>query len=220
MVVDMVYGNALEWKHCPDGFELVDLGPAIEPAVRSFVERTAIDIDKQLDEVGGKVFRPKTPRRYPIRLKVDDLENPVVLHFVNAHDDEARASFLGAFGFLYGQTYDLHPRDEVVTYQRHMRKLLASAGSDEPNEAAINKFLRGDLVPVLAGRRLSFALHSLVGVMLREIVMVAEKDARFTTCQHCKKAFLTGPTTGRRSHAAYCSDRCRVAAMRARNSGH
>ena len=73
-------------------------------------------------------------------------------------------------------------------------------------------------MPVLVGRRLSFDLTDLGNLMLREIVMVVEKDARLTYCQHCRKAFLTGSTTGRRSHAAYCSDRCRVAAMRARNS--
>jgi hypothetical protein len=40
-----------------------------------------------------------------------------------------------------------------------------------------------------------------------------------TACDHCGGVYWTGHRTGRRSHAKYCSDRCRVAAMRARNMG-
>ena len=125
--------------------------------------------------------------------------------------------FLGRFGFLLRED-KFYERDDLLSEQRGVRKLLASAGSDKPNEATINKLLRSNFVPVLEDRRLSFSLKSLCALMLREIVMVVEKDARFTTCQQCDKAFLTGPSTGRRSHATYCSDRCRVAAMRARNA--
>jgi hypothetical protein len=223
-----MHGLSLEWKHCPDGVELVDLGAPkkrkekrrmfVPPGLAfSSLEFREVEVEDH-STPSGPTFRPRTLRRYPIRHSINNLENPIALQFVNAQDDEARAGFLAAFGFLYKQDQDLHPHDEVLGYQQHFRKLLVSAGSDEPDEAAINKYLRADLVPVLTGRRLSFALHSLVGVMLREIVMAVEKDARFTTCLHCHKAFLTGPTTGRRSHASYCSDRCRVAAMRARNA--
>lgn len=35
-------------------------------------------------------------------------------------------------------------------------------------------------------------------------------------CLNCEVTIVTGTGTGRRSHAKYCSDRCRVAAMRKR----
>ena len=54
--------------------------------------------------------------------------------------------------------------------------------------------------------------------MTMEIAMIAMHGAKLGTCEHCGAVFLTGPLTGRRSHAKYCSDRCRVAAMRARNA--
>jgi hypothetical protein len=60
---------------------------------------------------------------------------------------------------------------------------------------------------------------SLTNFMKMEIAMAAMHGAKLATCEHCGAVFLTGPLTGRRSHAKYCSDRCRVAAMRARNKG-
>lgn len=212
----MARGLSLEWKHCPDGIELIDLGPPKEhrgPRPQTMAS--------DIRDPTGKTFRCRTSRRYPIRLSIDGLENPIVLRFANARDDDARASFLGRFGLLHADEAECG-LEELKGYQVEMRKLLASAGVDEPDIALLNKRLRSsrsDLVPLLDGRRLSFRLDSLYGLMLREIVMVVEKDARFTTCQRCQAAFLTGPATGRRSHAVYCSDRCRVAAMRARNAG-
>jgi hypothetical protein len=64
---------------------------------------------------------------------------------------------------------------------------------------------------------LLFACDSLETFMIMEIAMAATLGAKLGECDHCGDAFLTGPLTGRRSHAKYCSARCRVAAMRARN---
>jgi hypothetical protein len=57
----------------------------------------------------------------------------------------------------------------------------------------------------------------LLDFMRMEIGMIALNGAKLVACEHCKNLFLTGPSTSRRIHAAHCSDRCRVAAMRARN---
>jgi hypothetical protein len=169
---------------------------------------------------GNVVFRARTRRRFQKRLEVADLEDSVVVRFINARDNDARASFLGRFGFLLNEEHQECWIKDLTSNQVYMRKMLASAGSDQPDTRTLNRLLtqQRHLAPVLDGRRVWFKATSLYGLMLWEIVMVVEKDARFTMCQHCDKAFLTGSTTGRRSHAAYCSDRCRVAAMRARNS--
>jgi len=231
-----VNGLSLEWKHCPDGVELVELPPPPPTRVSRIAGATRERglsppspplrvrpfAMKNSNSPGGMSFRARTSRRYQIKLEAADLEDPVVIHFINARDDSDRAQFLGRFGFLDHVDQSSCEYGIVSIGQSIMRGLLVSAGSAEPNVAAINEVLhrwRIDLFPVLEGRRLSFGLGSLHGLMLREIVMVVENEARFTTCQHCDKAFLTGPTTGRRSHAAYCSDRCRVAAMRARTAG-
>jgi hypothetical protein len=54
--------------------------------------------------------------------------------------------------------------------------------------------------------------------MALEVATAYEAGAQITACRHCGNSFLFGPYTGRRSHAKYCADRCRVAAMRARNA--
>ncbi|PDT24805.1 hypothetical protein [Rhizobium hidalgonense] len=68
--------------------------------------------------------------------------------------------------------------------------------------------------------KMQFVLQAdtLFAFMVMEITAAHEAEAVATSCERCRKVFLTGPLTGRRSHAKYCSDRCRVAAMRTRNA--
>ena len=66
--------------------------------------------------------------------------------------------------------------------------------------------------------RLTLHPENLFGLMALEVALAHEAGATATACEHCGKFFLTGPLTGRRSHSKYCSDRCRVAAMRKRNA--
>lgn len=65
--------------------------------------------------------------------------------------------------------------------------------------------------------RLVLETNSISGFMMLELAAAIEAGVTATTCNHCGKLFLFGPFTGRRSHGRYCSDKCRVAAMRARN---
>jgi hypothetical protein len=59
---------------------------------------------------------------------------------------------------------------------------------------------------------------TLYDFMVLETAVIHEVGAVAMLCEHCHKVVITGPLTGRRAHAKYCSDRCRVAAMRARNA--
>jgi hypothetical protein len=65
---------------------------------------------------------------------------------------------------------------------------------------------------------LALTPRTLADFMIMEVAMVASHGAKLSQCQHCGTQFLTGTLTGRRSHAVYCSDRCRTAAMRARKA--
>jgi hypothetical protein len=148
--------------------------------------------------------------------------------FVNARTDEDRANFFSRFGLLTGSEID---PDEVVQSQGDLRTLLAIAGGDDSVariqsvNAALGQHKSFYLQPSLnlgaAGGAPQMLLkpQTLFGLMLMETAMVALHGARFATCQHCTEIFLTGPLTWRRAHAHYCSDRCRVAAMRRRNAG-
>ncbi len=66
--------------------------------------------------------------------------------------------------------------------------------------------------------RLILRAATLWEFMTLEIVYAAAAKVRVSRCEHCDTAFFTGPMTGRRSHGKYCSDRCRVAAMRERKA--
>jgi len=54
--------------------------------------------------------------------------------------------------------------------------------------------------------------------MVMEMAMIVGHGVLAHKCENCATIFLTGPLTWRRAHARFCSDRCRVAAMRARQA--
>lgn len=184
-------------------------------------------------------FLHLSDRRLPLRLELASLENPIALHFVNARDDTARVKFLSRFGM----PDNLHrhtgiPAASLYGLQNCIRELLAKAGGEDPVEAvgAVNEALDGRMVRGLGGRqlhsvrpvldfapgsatpRLTLEPATLFSFMILEAALVVANEARLTSCGHCDKLFLTGSLTGRRSHAIYCSDKCRVAAMRKRNA--
>jgi hypothetical protein len=66
--------------------------------------------------------------------------------------------------------------------------------------------------------RITLFARSLIGLMRMEAAMIVTNDVRLAKCENDGVLFLTGPLTGRRSHAKFCSDRCRVAAMRRRQA--
>ena len=126
---------------------------------------------------------------------------------------------------IFGVQYD-----QIVSSQRWLKRVLVGATGDDPAVvlSAINKSARKNigtcLYPIfnLAGEagapQMLLRCQHLRDFMSMEVAFAALQRAKLATCEHCGDVFLTGPTTGRRSHAIYCSGRCRVAAMRARNA--
>lgn len=209
-----MYGLSLEWQKCPDGVDLIDLGPEVpgETIVQT--------------KPWGWNFRPRSDRRVSVRYEISNLENPIALRFVNARSDEAAAEFLSRFGMLSIDETE-RDRDSFHHQRMGMHDWLRHATSGEPGVAAsaVNSLLSGvtlspsfDFSAPGGTGHLSLRPRSLAAFMSMEVALAALHDARLAACDHCGKAFLTGPLTGRRSHAKYCSDRCRVAAMRKRNS--
>ena len=197
-------GLSFNWERCPDGVELA-VADSSDPSVQ--------------------IFRFRSERRRQGRLTVTNLENPLVVRFLNAHDDNHKLAFFGEYGLPIGTGTT---PESVRLIQKRLRLLLDAAGSGDAIRA------RGVLDRSLVAARLKPTVEiaepethrlalmvqpdGLFGLMQMEAAMVAINGARLATCRHCKDVFLTGPLTGRRSHAQYCSDRCRVAAMRLRNA--
>ena len=212
-----MYGFSVQINRCPDGVELVTL-PAIHGA----------GIASSRPEL--TVFSYRTDRRESDVLEFVDLENPVVIDFANATDDERRLGFFDRFGLTVPEPWVVY--EQVLQNQMALLKWLQIAGGKDlaAAMAAVNNAFAGsrglNLRPSmrLAGPRSSPHIHlrapSLLIYMFLEMATAVALGARVAACEKCGRVFLTGPLTGRRSHAQYCSDRCRVAAMRARNREH
>jgi hypothetical protein len=212
-------GLTIDIERCPDGVELVD-----------------------------GIFSWRTDRPETERITLTNLEDPVVLAFVNAADDEQRQLFFGRFGLLrptrgwherLNKMFVYNPgitptagliRDDILDDQSRFRELLQQVGGDDPAVAMtrINRALETfedfklratfPLTGPKGAPRLVLKSESLIGFMLMETAMVATQGARMAECEQCGTLFLTGPMTGRRSHARFCRNKSRVAAIRARNA--
>jgi hypothetical protein len=204
-------GFRLTTERCPDGVEAHEGGGGIR-------ER-------------GKWFLYRTERREPLQLEIQDLENPIIVQFVNARDEKDLSDFFSKYGLLE-RALDSRGIDygEAIYIQNDFRELLEKVGGPSQVDAlrAINEhvefFGHNFLDPAfeLAGQagapRMLLNCFEPRAFMTMEAGMIATHGARVIHCEHCNNIFLIGPLTGRRSHARFCSDRCRVAAMRSRNA--
>jgi hypothetical protein len=220
-----MYGLFYEGERCPDGVDLFDV-PDLRGAIKP-----------------KKAFRYRTDRREQFRWEIENLENPIVIEFINAREDADRIRFLSKFGLLrrspfgdplLGPNADpaLASYREFIDSQKAFRNRVyahCELGQAE-GLTAINKWFEHGRPPTLEPRldlatekgtpRMLLRCKYLTEFMTMERVTAAVLGAKLATCEHCGAAFFTGPLTGRRSHAKYCSDRCRVAAMRARNQAN
>ena len=223
-------GLFLETERCPDGVELE----------RGNVEMTDFQHETTYDEFVER-FRARSDRRQPIGLEFQNLENPVVVEFVNAREESELARFFSRFGWDLSDARSTqagfrrvselwsspgicsHLAERISQLARRSGRFQCArrlAGNKQlvricrhPTRARVRSFREGGTP------RMLLKCSSLTNFMKMEIAMAAMHGAKLATCERCSAVFLTGPLTGRRSHAKYCSDRCRVAAMRARNKG-
>jgi hypothetical protein len=217
----------LQWTRCPDGVELVGYEGA-SPRPTGSVS----SIDQALHPLGQQRFRSRSQRIEPIERRLSDLEDPLVLRYLNARDDSALEKLFSRFGLPHDfGTYQRDPlamdRGDVLRQQRTFELLLRRACGGAKSVHTLDSYLiekselSGRLLrdPETNSLRVAFQAPYPNEFMLWEIVSAAVNGAELATCEHCGVLFLTGSLTGRRSHARYHADKCRVAAMRARNRG-
>jgi hypothetical protein len=237
-----MYGLTIELERCADGVELVELDELEMPA-DAYARETEPDEPSARPEM---VFRYRTERRETYLKTIENLESPIVVTFVNATDDRKRQLFFKQFGLgtpvdhtIWNRPYRARlvlaralKRSDTLEHQSKYRELLHIIGGEDRIAAmtAINSTIgnrvgaENNLIPTfhLAGPhgtpQLLLKSASLLGFMKMEMAMIASNGARVGECEKCSAMFVTGPMTGRRSSAIYCSDRCRVAAMRARQA--
>jgi hypothetical protein len=210
-----MYFPILDWEFCPDG---VELASATDP-----------------------VYRYRSDKRTAVRYELINLETPIALAFANARTDADRVAFFSRYGLIVRPTKHVWhytqlgperdwwpPLSAEKVYLEHslIQALITTIGRIDSKDtgAAIvtaeNALARVSLTPTLDHRqghpRLAVKVNSLFDFMLMEVALIGVEGARCSSCARCGTMFVTGPKTGRRSSAVYCSDRCRVAAMRQR----
>jgi hypothetical protein len=197
----------LEWRRPVDGVDLIE--------------------DESAGEEGMLLAR--SDRFEPIAFRSHNLEDPLCLRLVNCQSTEDDLKFISRFGFPDTR----YARDGryfaglVRSLKEDLDELLWLTTADDPaqrgrlaNELLKDTALHPSFEYSEATGRNSLVIRasSLADLMSMEACFALEAGAVMTRCAHCNKSYLTGPLTGRRSHSVYCSDRCRVAAMRARNA--
>lgn len=207
---------ALEWSRCPDGVEIYEITP---DEGNSLLTRLASQAIK------GPRYRYRSDRRVPAVYDAVNLENPIVLHFINTQTDDERRAFFDRFGM--GTREGEQSVDDVGTWHGYLAAsaTLALGGVADVRASTVNNLVgRVSLTPSFdysgEGGQSRMVMHpkSLNQFMCMEIAVAATNGVSMRMCDHCGKLFFTGPLTGRRSTAKFCSDRCRVAAMRKRNA--
>lgn len=182
------------------------------------------------------VIRARSDRFAAVSYEVTNLEDALCVRLVNADSAEKLVSFVTRFGVPDGfpkmlpdgrDNRESVPLRILEGIRLDLWELLSTASIDDPMAriSTANKLLKFSAIrPSLeyfetdGKHRLFFRPDSLADFMAIESAVALDVGATMTRCAHCSTAFLVGPLTGRRSHATYCSDRCRVAAMRARNA--
>lgn len=181
------------------------------------------------DPDGVEVYEVIDPHTVePLIFETTNLENPVFVRFINCRTETDFLRFCDRFaGWPKMAANDLvQARDELRESTTALLSLPTMDGSTTPDLRAMNALLdkgKGiQLRPMFrrydGASRMILVVASLWNFMTLEVAAAFEAGALMRSCEHCKGAFLVGPQTRRRSDARFCSDRCRVAAMRTRNA--
>jgi hypothetical protein len=199
----------LEAQRCIDGAEI---GHRPEPPDWSLLIYGA---------AGPLWFAHRSDRCEPFIREAVNLEDTLVVRFVNADDDNKRIDFISRFGLPEACRV---PCDWVLDAQQQLRDLLCDAGSGDVgravNAAKVSLHLASDnRFSLRSDGRVAVTVGSLMSFMRLETAMVVENDARVASCKRCGDLFLYGHGTKRRSTATYCRDICRVGAHRANKRG-
>lgn len=216
----------LEWSRCPDGLEIHDYGPdSVEDIEIGGVKTT------QRRARTGRWLRCRTPRRSPVVLETIDLEDPIALRYINTRSTEERVTFFERYGFL-GFSHEGESGAEEVDldfFEQHhdsLRQALSAAFGGSPAEKStrLNSLLKSTSMGTsieMAGDgkgRMIFHPSNLLHFMCLEVATAAINDVALTNCANCDNAFLTGRLAHRRADAKFCSDKCRMAALRKRRT--
>jgi hypothetical protein len=174
------------------------------------------------DDFGWEVIRYWTDEERPVHYKVTHLLEPYSIRLLNSASASAIASFVGRFGLLSKELErDRNSLVNIESAREDIHDLFTFYSPDDPkkvlqwtNDRLKQAELELAFELVDGKRRLVYRAKDLKSLLFYECAIALDVGAVLARCAHCGSAFLTGPLTGRRSHAIYCAEKCRVAAFR------
>ncbi|WP_155772395.1 hypothetical protein [Mesorhizobium loti] len=190
------------------------------------VEIVPLHLVQETSTTETKFVCARSDESEPVIYEITNLENPLAIRLINTVSDEDLVAFVSRFGLPQKLVTPFQVSvTSLETLKEDLGEVLGLGAFPDSVEKArhVNDVLKYvSLAPSFEyadGRnKLVMRPTDLANLMMMEAVFAYEVGATLSRCAHCSKAYLTGPLTGRRSHAVYCSDRCRVAAMRKRNA--
>jgi len=190
--------------------------------IRLETERYASGFKRQTEAQDTLVADPESLE--PLTLETVDLENPLFVRFINCNTDDEFITFANRFSDHSPLPLKSLRREEILIRAISVMSIgaipLEDFGIDPMKVANLLEHvaLRPTIRHVDGASRLVLIATSTADFMHMELATAFEAGAKMADCAHCGRFFLFGPHTGRRSHGRFCADRCRVAAMRARNA--
>lgn len=207
-------GLELHWARCADGVALAETEYGEE----------------------GVRFRSADVRLY--HHQAGDLRASMLEQFLRCESTDNILQFVSEFGLpgpggFFADGKLSGPMDakeqsirSILSVRDGFRQLMGHAGKELTYEAgrdfnAIAIQWPESLTPAFnlwrntTAPRLTFLARNPNALMLMEAALALSNATALQTCNHCSLPFLAGPLTSKRLGAAYCSNRCRVAAQRA-----
>ncbi|CAM5774927.1 hypothetical protein LMIY3S_04767 [Labrys miyagiensis] len=220
----MTVGIEFTWAKCPEGAHIIDHG---ERKIDPDPNKTLLSGEWQT----GRWMHNRTKNLVGYRRHLTDLKSGTMLEsFVNADTIRKLEDFVSEYGMLTSREKDVQavPLETIAGFRQGFMELFEFHGDGKKVEAidTFNKIVNASqgthLIPRLSYNRLTdsavmtFEPKTPYGYMLMEASIVISNATELRTCQHCGTAFFAGALTSKRTNAYFCSNRCRVAAQRAR----
>lgn len=215
----MDYPLTMEWEFCPDGVEVVELGPSA-PGIGAVNYLRGED----RPEGAGRYFRYRTEARQRQTFTLKNLADAMILDFANAEGEEGLAAFFTQYGLPMARDADKGALvGPVVQYQELFQGIVRSLDDQAAASRDINLVLANigllQVSPRLdrfnGGLVLTYRPGNLYAYMMLEASYMTIGQVSSDACLNCGRLFVTGHRTRQNARRRFCSDRCRVAWNRA-----
>jgi hypothetical protein len=173
-------------------------------------------------EAMSQRFEPYRPAQFPVLFQMFADTPPTAEDAVN---------FSSKFGVLGGTGLSINifntSLSEFINFQTSLREAIdAATVEDWPRLVELfnsREFGRGRiqsrLTHIPRGKvGLVFVPTNLIQFLWLQFALHVGSDAKLLRCERCNAPFRVGPATGRRETAKFCSNACKVAAFRGRQT--